>query len=993
MPPLPGPLRVSSSFDFVGRSHELGILRDLLATADGDGGRVAVLSGQSGSGKSRLLRELAQEAAADGFLVLYGACDAAVRAPHGPFVMALEQLERATSPDELRVDLGTGGGELTRLLPDLALRVGELPPPAPGEPPAERHRLHTAVLDLFATVSRRAPILLVIDDAHWADTPTLLLLCHLTRFAGDCRMVLVASFEDRPGPVGPELAAALTDLRRVEGGVRLQLSGLNEAEVADFVRRAAGTGLDPTLRQVAHAIGKLTDGNPFLITEVWRTLIETGVLEVEDGGAALTRPLDELESPQNVRDVVRGRLSRLADCTVEILEAAAVAGPEFTLDVVRAAADVDGRSILVALDEAARAGIVERVAGEGPVYRFTHDLVRRAIYDQLTALGCAELHLRVGTALEDALGESGTRALAEVAHHLAAASPLGDVERAVDYNLRLARSAVGALAFEQAAAHLRTALRLGIADPAERAHAQVVLGHACNAAGSAIDAIEAYTAAADLARGVADPELLARAAIGLEDACWRPGITHPDTLEMLEEAIAALGEGDSTLRVGLLSALARLLAARGEHARAGVVRTSATAMARRLGDRRALANLLVRAPWARGSTSLEEILDMLGEARDLGDELGDLEIQDGARAWRVITCMALGDVGVAQRELAALLHIAERARQPFLLSSAEHIAAAIALLQGNLEEAETRAERSRDAEPVLSGRDTSAIHGIQMFSVRREQGRLSELAPLLRLLADGDKSPGAWRPGLVALLVELGMHDEARRELESVSAQGLGPYREALWTASLTYLTDACAALGDEQVAAVIRPELEPYAGSGIVVGHGVAFYGAADRYLGMLSATMGDWDEAAQRFDAALAFNRRMGADTWLAHTAYEYGRMLRRRGCAEDAGQASSLIDEATTLAERIGMPALLSRIAALDSPPGGSPLPDGLSPREVEILRLVTRGLSNRQIGQELVISEHTAANHMRSILRKTSCANRTEAADYAHRHGLATSGERA
>jgi DNA-binding CsgD family transcriptional regulator len=173
-----------------------------------------------------------------------------------------------------------------------------------------------------------------------------------------------------------------------------------------------------------------------------------------------------------------------------------------------------------------------------------------------------------------------------------------------------------------------------------------------------------------------------------------------------------------------------------------------------------------------------------------------------------------------------------------------------------------------------------------------------------------------------------------------------------------------------------------------VVVGHGVACYGAADRYIAMLAATLGDWEIAEAHFEAALKLNRRMGASTWLAHTAYQYGRMLHARARAEDASRAASMLTEAAALAERIGMPALLARIEGLGSGPGAATTPpDGLSPREVTILRLVARGLSNRQIGEELFISSHTAANHMRSILRKTSCANRTEAATYAHRHGLA------
>ena len=372
----------------------------------------------------------------------------------------------------------------------------------------------------------------------------------------------------------------------------------------------------------------------------------------------------------------------------------------------------------------------------------------------------------------------------------------------------------------------------------------------------------------------------------------------------------------------------------------------------------------------------------------LGDELGDLEIQSEARGWRVVAWIALGELEAARRDLADYLELSHRANQPFVSFTAEQIGSAIALCEGHLEEAEARAEHSRELASLLRGRDASGIHGIQMFSIRREQGRLAELAPLMRVLANSEGSTGAWRPGLVALLVELGMDDEARQELARIRARGLEPFREALWLASLTYLTDACTAVGDGELAALVRPELEPYAGTVVVVGHGVACYGAADRYLAMLATTLRDWEVAEARFGAALDLNRRMGASTWLAHTAYEYGRMLHARGRPEDADRATSMLTEAAALAERIGMPTLQARIDTLGSAMAAATLPpDDLSPREVDILRLVARGLSNRQIGEELFISAHTAANHMRSILRKTSCANRTEAATYAHRHGLA------
>ena len=229
------------------------------------------------------------------------------------------------------------------------------------------------------------------------------------------------------------------------------------------------------------------------------------------------------------------------------------------------------------------------------------------------------------------------------------------------------------------------------------------------------------------------------------------------------------------------------------------------------------------------------------------------------------------------------------------------------------------------------------------------------------------------------------MIEEARRELSRVAAEGLDPFRESLWLASLTYLTDACSVLGDERLAALIYPELEPLAGANVMIGHLVAFYGAADRYLGMLAATLGEWERAEAHFERAIELNRRMGAVTWLAHSLYEYARVLLNRPDG-DRDRAATLLADAAELAERIGMTALAARVAALGSAPPSTGLPDGLSAREVEILRLVARGLSNREIGGSLFISEHTVANHMRSILRKTECANRTEAASYAHRRGL-------
>ena len=253
---------------------------------------------------------------------------------------------------------------------------------------------------------------------------------------------------------------------------------------------------------------------------------------------------------------------------------------------------------------------------------------------------------------------------------------------------------------------------------------------------------------------------------------------------------------------------------------------------------------------------------MLTEARDLAEAVGDVELYSEAMSWRVSALVGVFDLEAAHREVGLVRMTAERTAQPFQLHVAEHCGSAIALCEGRLADAETMAVRSHEWSRMLTGRDASGVYGIQMFGVRREQGRLAELAPVVRMLAGGlGGGGGAWRPGLVSLLAELGMEAEARRELAQVTADGLDPFRASLWLAALSYLTDACAVLGDEATAALLYPELAPYAGSNLMIGHIVACHGAADRHLGMLAATLGEWERAESHFERALELNRGMGA------------------------------------------------------------------------------------------------------------------------------------
>jgi tetratricopeptide (TPR) repeat protein len=405
---------------------------------------------------------------------------------------------------------------------------------------------------------------------------------------------------------------------------------------------------------------------------------------------------------------------------------------------------VRGDVLLDAVDEAVRNGLLVEEPGRRLAYRFAHELVRRAVIDRLSAAREAEIHLLVAEALEARRPHGDSRgALAALAYHYAAAAPVGGIERAIDYNLLAADSAAGALAFGEAEARFQVALELGIREPAERVDVMLRLGDACNRAGHADAALEAFRRATELARSLGDPEVLARAAIGFEQSAWRPSIHDSEAVELLEEATAALGEDDSELRALGLSGLARALDLRGDSSRAAFVRDQSIAMSRRRADPRTLAATLAMAYWARGSSTNEDVNRMLLEARDLGRELEDVEIEGEALSWLVPSYVVLCDHDAARETVGLLSGIARRLSQPFLHHVAEHYAAALALCDGDLGATELAASRSQEWGRLLTGRDASGTYAIQMFGLRREQGRLAELAPVVRLL-DADAREGAW---------------------------------------------------------------------------------------------------------------------------------------------------------------------------------------------------------------------------------------------------------
>ena len=387
---------------FVGRDRELERLGQLWKEASAGELRVAFLAGEPGVGKTRLAAQLAGQVHGEDATVLAGTCGEDLGVPYQPFVEALRHFIDHSAADQLTSCLGRYPGELVRLAPELADRLPGLSPPLSSDPETERYRLFDAVAGWLAGASRDRPVLLVLDDLQWAAKPTLLLLRHVARSAEPMRLLVVGTYRDTEIGRDHPLGGTLADMRQVTGFGRLSLSGFDRAGMLAFLEEAADHNLDEEgAPNLAAAIHEETEGNPFFVVEVVRHLTETGVIDRRDGRWITTLPVENLGIPEGVRDVVGRRLSRLSEEANRVLGLAAVIGLEFDLAVLGHAAGLDEDALASVVDEAMAARLVTDVPGSGARCRFSHALVRDALYGEFSGARRVALHRRVAEAIED----------------------------------------------------------------------------------------------------------------------------------------------------------------------------------------------------------------------------------------------------------------------------------------------------------------------------------------------------------------------------------------------------------------------------------------------------------------------------------------------------------------------------------------------------------------------------------------------------------------
>ncbi|MGR4869133.1 helix-turn-helix transcriptional regulator [Variovorax sp. LARHSF232] len=975
---------------FVGRRQELAQLDKALDSARQGRGRVLLLAGSGGMGKTRLVQEMAGRAEHKGASVWWGRClEEPGAPPYWPWRQLLRSYLRSSAdPDPVRT-LGAGLADIASIVPELVEVLGVAPPTdARAVDTAEaRFRLFDAVATFWRRAGRRLPQVLIFEDLHWADATSLRLFAFLAAELEESAVLVIGTYRDTELSRQHPLFETLAELGRSPAFSRIELGGLSECETEELVAAAAGGAASA---QLVNAIHARTEGHPLFLEEILRFMLDTRGLHPADPAFDDSRLLHRI--PAGVREVIGKRLNRLSVQAGSLLAIAACIGRSFEPDLL-AQLDTDRSEdeVLVALEEALAVQLIEPVA-HSRQFRFSHALVRECVYDEMLGLRRSRLHRRIGELLERRFGENDDPSvLAQLAYHFSEAGPGDAALKALAYAKQSAQRAAQLLAFEEAARLYQLALALQRQHFAKDTSAQCALllelGDVELNLGAAERALSAYQAAADLARAEGLVQLFARAAVGFERSNAAAARSGETAVALLLEAIA-LHRSEDALQVQLLAHLCRahVYCDRVEDFKEAHRR--AVALARKIGDpgalRMALAAFASAVYWP---DLLHERLAAAREAWGLAEDLSQPGFVVDLLPYYLIDLLHVGDMPALARLRDQGLRLTERTGWLHYQSICRCVEAVVAINEGRFAEAEAWAAQAltmgrRVAEALAVG-----VYGTQMFCLRREQGRLAETLPLLEHFVRTTPSAQTWQPGLALLYAELDMRAQCQAVFDSLPWEQARVPRDAGSMTAVMFCAETCVYLEDAARAAVLYPLLKGHAGANLLADSGGPCLGAADRLLGSLAAVMRQWTLAQRHFEAALALDQQSGSRVWLAHSRYAFAVMLHRRALAGDFERAAALLAQALAEATALGMNALAPRIRALAERVALPPArPCGLSDREVEVLRLMATGRNNREIGQALAISPNTVANHVRSILEKTYTSNRAEAAAFAMREGL-------
>ncbi len=933
---------------FVGREPEIEALRDAFESAAAGHGRLLMLSGEAGIGKTRTANELATYASSRGAEVLVGRChEGGGGAPaYLPWIQVLRAYFRGRDPAELSALMGPGAADISQIVPELPHRLfadaGTVAEPSVNDPRQARFRLFDSITSLLRNASAARPLLIILDDLQSADTPSLLLLEFLAGEIGGSRLLIVGTH--RLGlPAGHALERTLMTLSRRQETDTIGLAGLREDEVARFIEVA--TGAKPA-EPILAAVYRQTEGNPLFVREVVRLLAAEGRLESEDEAV----PWD-LDIPPTVRETIGRRLEHLSSGCNEVLGVASVIGREFDLLVLERVSGIAAHRLSAGLEEAVAARVlveVARTGSPGSAFRFHHALMRETIYADLPPRRRNRMHRRIAEVLESVYADDLDAHLAELAHHYQAAGRGQAATLAIDYAARAGARAASLLAFEDASRHYERALRAlageGTAKMSEprRCDLLLALGETQWRAGDTPKARESFTEAAAIARRLRDPNRLAAAAVGYGEGlgAYEFAEAADDVLVgLLEEALVALetwpplrprglhrrnlheGQGigpevTARLRVKVLARLAVELYYTDQVERRAALGQQVVELAQRVGDPSAqLIALYGRFRSVLGPDALDERLDAAEEIVRLGEKIGDRETASRGRRLRLVTLLERGDRAAVDEGIGAWAQQAEELRQPLFRWQVLSFTTMIALLEGRFADAEVAMKEALKTSGRGPGQAAQIRFGAQLFMHHWGRGRLEQMEDEAREVADRYPWLPGWRTGLAVIFSELDRPLEARAYFDELAAADFADIpRDGNWLGSMAMASLACAYLRDFRRAGLLFDLLEPYEQRCIVVHAGGFSLGSAATFLGVLAATLGRFDDATRLFEEGLARNEALGARPMAVMTLTQHAAMLVSRNGPGDAWAATDLLQRGRDLALAMDMQRAVEVIDSL-------------------------------------------------------------------------------
>ncbi|HUR51991.1 MAG TPA: AAA family ATPase [Mycobacteriales bacterium] len=904
---------------FVGRHDELAFLRGKLSSAlDGRGG-LALIGGEPGVGKTTLVRQLIRDAEARGALALFGRCYEFEGAlPYSPFVEMLEHALALMPAELVREDMGEDAAEVARMVPELRRRFPDIPDPLDLPPEQQRRYFFNAVAAFIERAAARFPLLLVLDDVHWADVPTLLLIEHVAEVLPGMRVLGVGTYRDVELDVSRPLVASLDRMVRSRTVERVGLKRFDLAGVARMVEALAGREPPP---EVVRVVFEETEGNPFFVMEVFRHLAEEGRLFDPSGAFRADLQVDELDVPESVRLVVGRRLERLGPESQRALAAGAVVGRGFPFALLEEITDVDSRMLLDIVEEAEAARVVVPEDRGGAIhYTFAHELIRQTLLTGLSLLRRQRLHLAVADAMERLYPDARESRPSEIAHHLLQAGAAADPLRTLDYLEHAVDRAMASAAFEEALRSAGDALSLvPREDVLRRARLMERQGQAARALGRYDECLaiwdDVVTAYSDLGEG--------------EDAaalCWHMGYLQvwmsrfAEAYLLYERGLAALDGRRGAAMAGLMGSRALLLGFAGstgmhEVSRAALAEAEAVASEALDDQQVGLVNwgrcivdwsfAHVHDAEAAGRAAVEHLrragdlwglVDALGwlsfplgsggqfaegeavaqEALELSLRLGHVGGEIIARRGVLINrTPATGDLEGLEQGLRKDLELCTAIRSPWASQSHAWLGF-VHTMRGRLEEGLSHAEASAAIEPE------SAWAGLAWAS------RLS------------NRMRGGDTEQMKAML------DEARDDLRAVDRSApngiLTKLSVAGEAAALLGLADLCAELYPPLAELADRLLLRPFD------------WALTQRVAGMVAACAGLPEQAESHFRTALEQAVALPNLLEEPQVKHRYASVLRARGGDGDAEQAHALLREALTGYQRLGMPLGVREVETL-------------------------------------------------------------------------------